>query len=81
MSKPYYCGECSNLYYDEKEHMFWCDLIDNEPEIVPWYQPKDCPYNNNNKQLSFSDLINTMPNIEKFVEIYKKQYFTTFDNN
>lgn len=44
MSKPYYCGECLNLYYDEKEHTFWCDLIDNEPKIVPWYQPEDCPY-------------------------------------
>lgn len=44
MNKPYYCGECLNLYYDEKEHMFWCDIINREPEIAPWYQPEDCPY-------------------------------------
>lgn len=72
MNKPYYCGECPNLYYDEKEHMFWCDIIEREPEIMPWYQPEDCPYHSN-EQLSFSNLIDTIPDMEKFVEIYKKQ--------
>lgn len=80
MNKPYYCGECPNLYYDEKEHLFWCDIIDREPEITPWYQPENCPYHNN-EQLSFSDLINTMPNMEKFVEIYKIQHFKIIDNS
>lgn len=80
MDKPYYCGECSKLYYDEKKHMFWCDIIDREPEITPWYQPEDCPYHSN-KQLSFSDLINTMPDMEKFVEIYKIQHSKILDNN
>ena len=80
MNNIYYCGECNNLYYDEQEHMFWCDIINREPEITPWHLPEDCPYHNN-KKLSLSDLINTMPDMKKFVEIYKKQHFKTIDNN